>query len=446
VDLEALSARLGRALAEVSCRGRSGRAVFVGADRAVAALACAPDELVPLLLVDGRELLGRAAARDAALGITAVEVPGAGVAHVDLGQSLEVAEGETLWALVEGDPGTLEPATARGLSAALGVPVLALDAGGAVLAGPVLDRRGRLAGLVPHEPVDPARPALAAPAESLAALFPGAPPPEGRWEETRGRLDGEDRRAAEAFAEPFRRDTLVGARASGDGTMAFLLARRAGARPAAEELTAEVGAGEDGGACLARGSVTGWLSVEEALERPGRVPLEPALAARLRWARARGTIPDLWLGEGELRLDCELDAVEDGAVLRPEGAGSPGVPVPRAELLAERARAAAERREAEEEAARRVAEEERRRAEAEAEKAWRGAFRQAHDRLQQLGARLQAVDRERSLAEGHAQYAESERLRQEREALSLELREAEEDLQELERQASLAAVPRAWRR
>jgi hypothetical protein len=168
---------------------------------------------------------------------------------------------------------------------------------------------------------------------------------------------------------------------------------------------------------------------------------------------------DLWIGDGELDLECDGGALPEGARLRLDGAGaaSTALPVPRAALAAERARAMEaeerQRRAAEDEAERlaleaerRRAEEERRRAEAEVEASWRAAFQQAHDRVRQIAERRDELERERSRAAGHYQFVESEQLKQLRNAAQVELRQAEADLEELDRQASLAGIPRSWRR
>jgi hypothetical protein len=461
--------RLAASVGVLSCEGRPGRAVFVEAERALATVPCAAGETVPVSLPGGREFLARVLAANRTFGMSSLEVPGAAVAAVPLGAAAELAPGAEVAALLDDERSPrLASFRVRGLASVLGVPALRLAGGSRRLAGPVLDRSGRLAALVPHDAFDPGQPSLAVAAEALASLLPGAAAPGARWDEEQARLEAEDRRALEDFAALGRETELVAVRVGGSGSLAVSVLRRAGARPAPEPLRGLVEAppAPDGqapaganGPCRAEGAIRSWRSAGEALDRPVADPVAPPLAARLRWALPRGVASDLWIGDGELDLECDGGALPEGARLRLDGAGagSTALPVPRAALAAERARAMEaeerQRRAAEDEAERlaleaerRRAEEERRRAEAEVEASWRAAFQQAHDRVRQIAERRDELERERSRAAGHYQFVESEQLKQLRNAAQVELRQAEADLEELDRQASLAGIPRSWRR
>jgi hypothetical protein len=468
-ELAAARDRLAASVGVLSCEGRAGRAVFVDADRALATVPCAPGETVPISLSGGREFVARVLAVDRSFGISSLEVPGAAVAAIPLGAAADLAPGTEVAALLDDERSPrLAAFRVRGLASVLGVPALRLAGGPRRLGGPVLDRAGRLPALVPHDPIDPGQPSLAVAAEALASMLPGAAAPGARWDGERERLEAEDRRALEEFAAMARDTELAAVRVGAGGTLAVTILRRAGARPAPEPLRGTVegppapegrAQAEAGGSCRAEGAVRAWRSAGEALDRPGAEPVAPPLGARIRWALPRGAASDLWIGEGELALECDGGSLPEGARLRLDGggAGSPSLPVPRVALVAERARAveaeererraseeAAERQRLEEERGR--AEAERRRAEAEVEASWRTAFQQAHDRLRQIGERRDQLDRERSRAESNYQFVEAEQLKQLRNAAQVELRQAEADLEELDRQASLAGIPRSWRR
>jgi hypothetical protein len=461
--------RLVASVGVLSCEGRPGRAVFVEAERALATVPCAAGGTVPVSLPGGREFLARVLASNRTFGISSLEVPGASVAAVRLGAAADLAPGAEVAALLDDERSPrLAPFRVRGLASVLGVPALRLAGGSRHLAGPVLDRSGRLAALVPHDPIDPGQPALAVAAEALASLLPGAAAAGSRWDEEQARLEAEDRRALEEFGALGRDTDLVAVRAAAGGAVAVTVLRRAGARPAREPLRGLVESppapdgtapAEANGPCRAEGTVRSWRSAGEALDHPGEAPVAPPLAARLRWALPRGAASDLWIGDGELALECDGGSLPQGARLRLDGSGgsSTALPLPREALAAEWARAAEalerERRAAEDEAERlrleaerRRAEEERRRAEAEVEASWRAAFQQAHDRVRQIAERRDELERERSRAAGNYQFVESEQLKQLRNAAQVELRQAEADLEELDRQASLAGVPRSWRR
>lgn len=89
--------------------------------------------------------------------------------------------------------------------------------------------------------------------------------------------------------------------------------------------------------------------------------------------------------------------------------------------------------------------EEAAREEAAAEADWRRAFREAHARLDGAEERRRSLLAEADRAGGNMQYADEQRLRDLAKGLAAEVREAEDELHELERRASLVGVPRAWR-
>jgi hypothetical protein len=80
------------------------------------------------------------------------------------------------------------------------------------------------------------------------------------------------------------------------------------------------------------------------------------------------------------------------------------------------------------------------------EAGWRQAFQEANARIALAEQRRAAIEAERDQARGNFQYVLEEQLSADLEVAKLEQRRAEEALHELDRRASLAAVPRAWRR
>ena len=77
---------------------------------------------------------------------------------------------------------------------------------------------------------------------------------------------------------------------------------------------------------------------------------------------------------------------------------------------------------------------------------WRQAFREANDRIAQARQRRLDIQAQREQARGNFQYVLEQQLDGDLEVARLEERRAAEALDELDRRASLAAVPRAWRR
>ena len=438
-----------QASAVVSCGPRTGRAVFLGPERAVASVACDPRDAAQFRLADGRELLGKPTGK-APTGLSSFVVLGASATPLALGEAATLGEGAALLALVAGeDADTLVPVRSEGLSSAWGEPALLLAAAGAPFAGPVVDGGGRLVALVPQEPLDPGRPGLAVPAEALSADRPPAGPGDA-WRTAVERAAAADRREADEFGAHYRSPALVAAWAEGDRLGVGVALRRA-RRPAAVRVQVNVEPAPQGSPCVANGVVASW-----APAAGGRAPWMPAAAAsRLRWAADRGVAGDLWIGRGALEWRCAIGLVPVGARLAIAGDGpQEAVAFPKAEFEAASnaagAGAGAESAPAPAAGVRQVdeAEEAQARAAREAETveaSWRVAFRETHERIRDAEERRRALVREADDAEGHLQYAQAERLRQRAAAVAAELREAEDALHELERQASLAGVPRAWR-
>ena len=152
---------------------------------------------------------------------------------------------------------------------------------------------------------------------------------------------------------------------------------------------------------------------------------------------------------GVASLDCDPGQVADGATLSIPGSDPPvPVPFPRLALAAARppagdpGEAAVVQGSPEDAAALAAAAEE----EAAWEMGWRQAFREANDRVAQARQRRLDIQAQREEARGNFQYVLEQQLDGDLEIARLEEKRAEEALGELDRRASLAAVPRAWRR
>jgi multidrug efflux pump subunit AcrA (membrane-fusion protein) len=157
----------------------------------------------------------------------------------------------------------------------------------------------------------------------------------------------------------------------------------------------------------------------------------------------------LWLGTGLSRIDCDPAGVADGATLSIPGSDPPApVPFPRSALALAPGRAGEAGDEAvvavnpQEALARAAAAEE----EAAWEMGWRQAFREANDRVAQARQRRLDIQAQREEARDNYQIVLEQQLDAELEIARLEEKRAEEALGELDRRASLAAVPRLWRR
>jgi hypothetical protein len=173
------------------------------------------------------------------------------------------------------------------------------------------------------------------------------------------------------------------------------------------------------------------------------LPVPTELAARIARVAPPPGGGAVWIGTGTAQLDCDPARIAPGATLSVPGTDPP-VPVPFPIAQASQpppepppaapsqddARAAAEA--AEEAAA--------------FETGWRQAFREANQRVALAGKRRLDLQAQRDEARENGQYVLEQQIDADIEVARLEEKRAQEALDDLDRRASLAAVPRAWRR
>jgi hypothetical protein len=429
------------ARARLACGDVVGEAVFVTPERALGSIACPAGE-GQLRLSDGRELLARALP-GAPAGTSVLAVPGGAAPFVAPGAATGLPDGAPLLVALEGGgPGVVGEATARGLANVAGMALLVAEDAGGPLAGPVADATGSLVAIAPSDPPDPERPYLAVPMEAFAGVLGGPTTPA--WSAARERAVDEDRAAQAGLWNRLRRATaLLAARPAGDG-LALVVVRASMGRPPSEavRLVLEPVARD----CTVEGRVVDWRTGPRLFAGAG---LPPDVAARLGRMEAPPGGGALWMGTGSARVDCDLARVADGTTLSIAGA-DPVAPVPfpkagLAEVDARRSRDAASA--AQVEAVSEASDAVQAAEEAAAfEAGWRQAFREANARVAVAAQRRTAIEAERDEARSNFQYVLEEQLAGDLEVAKLEQRRAEEALHELDRRASLAAVPRAWRR
>jgi hypothetical protein len=155
------------------------------------------------------------------------------------------------------------------------------------------------------------------------------------------------------------------------------------------------------------------------------------------------------MGTGLARLDCDPSGVADGATITIPGSDPPvPVPFPRTGLLVsaggsrDSQQAAVVLSNPQDDLDRAAAAEEA----VAWEMGWRQAFRDANDRIAQARQRRLDIQAQRDDARGNFQHVLEQQLEGDLEIARLEERRAGEALNDLDRRASLAAVPRAWRR
>jgi len=429
------------ARAALTCGDAKGEAIFVAPDRALGSVPCREGE-GQLHLSDGRELLARSVP-GAPPGTSILHLPGAASPFVVTGAATTLSVGASLLvALDGGGREVIGEASARGLTPVAGQPFLRAEEAAGPLAGPVVDARGNLVGIAPSVPPDPARPWLAVPVEAFAGILGREVP--ATWREAVEQATDEDRRAQGDLWNRLARSAVLLAAVPGPEGLDLVVARAAAGRPPAEtvRLTIDPPARD----CTLAGRIVDWRAGPRVFDG---APVPPAVLAQLSRLSAPTGGGSVWMGRGYARLDCDLSRVADGAVLAIPGS-DPVIPVPfprapLADALAQSARqaVAADRVGTQEAAQDRAAAAEQ---EAAREIGWRNAFREAHARVAQAKQRHQEIRAERDQARGNFQYVLEEQISGDLEVARLEEKRAIEALDDLDRRASLDAVPRAWRR
>ncbi len=427
-----------------TCGDATGEAVFVGPERALASIPCREGQ-GQVRLSDGRDLLARVLP-GAPSGTSVLDLPGAAAPYVPPGNATGLADGAPLFVALDGAGlDTVGEATARGLVPVEGLPLLRAEDAGGPLAGPVVDAGGSLVAVVPSAPPDPARPWLAVPVEAFAALLVRDVP--AAWTEPAGLAADQDRRAQGELWNRLHRSTVLLSATPGPGGLALVVARAARGRPPAESFPLVVD--PPARDCSPSGRIVDWRTGPRAFDG---LPVPPVVLARLVRLVPPAGGDSVWVGLGVSRLECDPTQVADGATLAIPGSDPPApVPFPRSVPAAASATSGEASGPGEEGGVIASSQEALDRAAAAEEEAaweagWKQAFREANDRIALARQRRLDIQAQRDEARANYQYVLEQQLDGELEIARLEEKRAEEALGELDRRASLAAVPRLWRR
>jgi hypothetical protein len=253
-----------------------------------------------------------------------------------------------------------------------------------------------------------------------------------------------DRQAQGELWNRLQRSAVLLSATPGPDGLALVVARVARGRPPAEMVRLMVD--PPARDCDPIGRILDWRTGPGAFEG---LPVPAEVLSRLVRLAPMAGGGSVWVGMGLSRIDCDPARVADGTTLSIPGSDPPApVPLPRAALAAsprpvgesgDEAGVAADPQDAQARAA--AAEED-----AAWETGWRQAFREANERIAQARQRRLDLQAQREEARGNFQYALEQQLDADIEIARLEEKRAEEALADLDRRASLAAVPRAWRR
>jgi len=423
------------------CGEATGEAVFIAPDRALGSVEC-PDGQGQVHLSDGRDLLARAAPGSPP-GTSVLDLPGAAAPFVPPGASTSLPDGASLLVGLEGG-GTevVGEASARGLTPVAGHPMLRAEDAAGPLAGPVLDARGSLVGVVPSVPPDAGRPSLAVPIEAFADRL-GREVPDA-WREVSAQAADEDRRAQGDLWNRLQRSPMLLAAVPGREGLDLVVARAAVGRPPAEAIRLAIEPPARG--CTLASRIVDWSKGPGAFDG---TPVPANVLGRLGRLVPPAGGGAVWMGRGSAELDCDLSGVADGSTLAIPGSDPVApVPFPRSGISDSRSLGARQATEVEQQGAQASAQDRAAQAEEDAarEIGWRNAFREANARIAQARERVRAIQADRDNARGNFQYVLEEQLNGDLEVARLEVKRAELALDDLDRRASLDAVPRAWRR
>ena len=429
------------ARATFTCGSARGEAIFVTPERALASIPCREGQ-GQVRLSDGRDLLARALA-GAPTGTSVLDLPGASAPFVPSGEATALADGAPLLVGLEGaGPETVGEAVAMGLVPLDGLPLLRGEEAAGPLAGPIVDSAGKLVGVAPSTPPDPARPWLAVPVEAFAGLLGRDAP--AAWTAAAEQAADEDRRAQGDLWNRLHRSAVLLSATPGPNGLALVVGRASAGRPPAE--TVRLAVDPPTRDCDPTGRIVDWRTGPRAFDG---VPLPREVAARLGRLVPPAGGGSVWMGTGLARLECDPAGVADGATISIPGSDPPApVPFPRTGLVVS-AGASGDTPRAVPVVVDPAADLDRAAAAEEAvawEVGWRQAFRDANGRIAQARQRRLEIQAQRDEARGNFQYVLEQQIEGDLEIARLEEMRAAEALNDLDRRASLAAVPRAWRR
>jgi len=323
----ALAARLTPAAVRLRCRTSVGSGFFVaeGLVLTSAHTLCPPGELLLAVFADGRELPATPGQRNDWLDLALVQVQGAGVPPLPLGDATALRTGDRVVSVGAPEPGGMSAAIQQGTVShqarnLFGIAFLQIgtDVSPGSSGGPLLDTHGRVVGVLAARQSEgmsfvlPINYVYSGPQRLLPPpLLPR--PDERSWSDLLADVATADRKEAQRAADTgsgrpalLQLETLPG-----KGSVA-VVARRSVGTPQAEPLTFLFGSGERT-LCRVTGPAGDW--------HPADAETGPAASSRyLQWAKKNGFQKDVYVGLAPLDLQgCPLEELH-GSDLVLEGA------------------------------------------------------------------------------------------------------------------------------
>jgi serine protease Do len=425
------------------CEGSTGAGFFVGEELVLtnAHVACERGKFMEVSLADGRRVLGETLERDETLDLATVRVSGARAEPLPLGDSTQLSPGDRL--VFIGSPKGLSFTVHEGKVSHLGREYLgvgyvqfdaSINPGNS--GGPLLNEKGEVVGVVSLKVNNAEGIGLALPIQYASKLLkvPATPESEQRWTELLTKVAREEERALRQFQLEADHPALVGLEEVANVGLAVAVVERFASAPSKKSHRFELQA--DLGRCGMEVAFERWRPLLEAVK-------EEDNSRRLRWLVSKGLAQGLYVGVARLPVEeCALTGTGTGW-LTVEG-GNPELKAKLELAVVEKARAVVKARmQSRDRLISLTGEPMRERREQvdahnrEAAASWSNAFRQAQAQLRRL------EEQRRKYAQ---LYATGHDVRGNLDDVDRELKRAREELDELEREASNAGIPREWRR
>jgi len=336
-----ISMAVNDAIVTVTCEGKLGTAFFVERDRAVtnAHVACGKDEKVTVKFLDGRELMGEVTVWEPGPDLAVIDVLGASAKPIPVGDSTSLAVGDPV--VLIGNPQGLASTVHEGKVSFLyrnlhGVPYLQVngDVNSGNSGGPLLDVRGRVAGIISMRAGGARRIGFALPVEYLephlrSVMLTGDA--GARWREIMDKVDREDASEVQASLSLYEKPTLISVSPVTSEKLLALVLQRWKTSPGTRHLVVDIST-EGLVLCTTEGKVSDWNGVEDAIKKSR---LRDPDSRHLRWIVERRIAQGLYLGTMVVEIDhCSKESTTKEAVMVVRGGGEPKEEVrfPTAEL------------------------------------------------------------------------------------------------------------------
>jgi S1-C subfamily serine protease len=324
-----LAERVLPATVSLRCASSLGSAFFVARDLALtnAHVLCAPGETLRAVFANGREIPATVEGRDDWLDLALVRVPGAGVSPLPLGDMTALRTGDHV--VLAGNPEGLELTVHEGIvshqaRSIFGIAFLQIDAdvhpGNS--GGPLLDKHGRVVGVVSSRLAESEGLGFALPINYAYASAPRLLPPplvpqpdERSWQRLLAEVSQADRKEVRRARSEAGRPALIGLTNTAGKGLVAMLARRSPNEPQTESVSF-LFRNNDRVLCKIRSVAEGWRKIAET-------PAEPQVSADsryLQWMSKNGLQGQVFLGEAVLDVQgCPVEEMR-GAELILEGA------------------------------------------------------------------------------------------------------------------------------